>query len=478
MTASVSPSPTRTEFREPFETHKKHFNAVVRHTSARERIQKLKALKKWIFAHEADIHKALYADFKKNPAETDLTEIRPVVAEIKDTIAHLHDWMRPVHVSTPITLIGTSGKVVREPRGVVMIMAPWNFPFQLTVGPLVSAIAAGCAIMIKPSEVSAHTAELLEKMCADLFDPKEISIHQGDATVAQALLELPFNHIFFTGSPQVGKLVMKAAAEHLTSVTLELGGVNPVIVDETANLKSAARRIAWGKFFNCGQACVSPNHLFIHQSVFSDFTSELKKAIEKLYGDQGKIKSNADYARVINDRHYGRIKSLLEDSLEKGAKVMLGGTTDDSDNFIAPTLLTDVPEDAEVLQDEIFGPVLPLVPYQQLENVVDRINQFPDPLSLYIFSGKKKHIDYVLTHTQAGTMGINEVVAQFGHPNLPFGGQNNSGIGKAHGFWGFMAFTHERAVLKKTLPISAPQFIFPPYTNYVKKFIKILTKWF
>lgn len=468
---------TQNTYQAAFEAHRQYFQSSVRNTTARERVKKLKSLKAWVMANQARIQQACYADFRKSATETDISEVLPVTTEIKDAIAHLSTWMRPSRVGTPLPFFGTSSKIQYVPKGVVLIISPWNFPFMLAVGPLVSAIAAGCTVMIKPSEMTPATSELLVQMVKELFDPKEVSVHTGDYHVSGELLKLPFNHIFFTGSPQVGKIVMRAAAETLASVTLELGGVNPTIVDETAALKQAARRIVWAKMFNTGQVCVSPNNIYVHQSVANAFVGHAKAAIEEIFGQYPNLQSNPDFARIVNDRHYHRVKGLLDDAVSKGAKLEFGGKTDEATQYIEPAILTQVPKDAQAWNDEIFAPLIAITSYQKLEEVVADINSRPDALALYVFSKKEKHIRYILDHTQSGTVGVNEVVAQFLHPYLPFGGHNNSGIGKAHGYHGFLAFSAERAVLRKSFPISSPPFLFPPYNGFRKWLVKFLIKY-
>lgn len=465
------------EFQAQFELQLQYFQSTLRHSSAKERIQKLKKLKRWVMSNQDRIRKACWEDFRKSATETDISEVLPVTTEIKDAIAHLRTWMRPTRVATPLPFFGTSGKVQYEPKGIVLIISPWNFPFMLAVGPLVSAIAAGCAVMLKPSEMTPATSELLVQLAKELFDPKEFSVHPGDHTIASSLLQLPFNHIFFTGSPQVGKIVMRAAAENLTSVTLELGGVNPTIVDETASLKQAARRIVWSKMFNTGQVCVAPNNIYVHQSVQQAFVGHLKTAIEELFGQYPGLAQNPDFSRIVNQRHFDRVKHLLDDAVSKGAKLEFGGKSDPETCYIEPAILTQVPSDALAWNDEIFAPLISVVGYQNLEKVVAEINTRPDALALYIFSKREKNIRYILDHTQSGTVGVNEVVAQFLHPYLPFGGHNHSGIGKAHGYHGFLAFSTERAVLRKSFPISSPPFLFPPYNGFRKWLVQFLIKY-
>ena len=281
---------------------------VLKLTTAQQRIEKLQRIKAWIFEHRTAIQEALFKDFKKPASETDNSEIMPVKVEIDHTISHLKQWMQNKKVATPFNLLGSSAYIMYEPKGVALIISPWNFPFNLAICPLVSAIAAGCCAIVKPSEYTPHTSSLISGMVQELFDSKEIAVVEGDAHLSSILLKLPFDHIFFTGSPAVGKIVMKAAAEHLTSVTLELGGKSPVIVDETANIEDAAEKIAWGKFINAGQTCVAPDYLFVHKNRETTFLSQLKQSIVKLFGDTTPGKS-ADYARIVNNKHWNRVQS-------------------------------------------------------------------------------------------------------------------------------------------------------------------------
>jgi len=451
----------------------------VKNTSAKERKRKLNALKKVIFEKREAIQQALYNDFRKAPAETDLTEIYPLVSEIRHAAVRVEEWMRPTKVETPLSFFGTSSKVVYEPKGCALIISPWNYPFQLCLIPLVSAVAAGNCAILKPSEYTPHTAAIIRQILKEVFAENEIAVVEGDYTVSEELLRLKFDHIFFTGSPAVGKVVMKAAAEHLASVTLELGGKSPVIVDETANMKASAKRITWGKLLNNGQTCIAPDYLFVHESKYNELLDELKKSVALGYGKtEEEIKQSPDYCRIINSRHHARVKKLVQDAVEKGANVALGGKMDDSENYISPTILTDVPQDAEVLHEEIFGPVLPVMKYRNIQEPLDYINSKEKPLALYVFSKSQKNIDTVLNNTSAGGTCVNETLLHNAQPNLPFGGVNNSGIGNCHGLYGFKAFSHERAVLKQHMPKGSMENMYPPYKGFVLKMIDFTLKYF
>jgi len=469
----ISENTTKSHLEDLF--HRQHLNKqYVRQKSTIERIEKIKRIKVWIVEHRKGIQEALYKDFRKPFTETDGTEILPVKVEIDHTIAHLDEWMHPRKVTTPINLLGSSAYIMYEPKGVVLIMAPWNFPFNLVISPLISAIAAGCCAIIKPSEITPHTSALLARMINELFATNEIAIIEGDSQVAISLLKLPFDHIFFTGSTAIGKLVMKAAAEHLTSVTLELGGKSPVVIDETANIQDTVEKIVWGKFINCGQTCVAPDYVFVHKNKEEEFLANLKAVITSLYG---KTEQTPDYARIVSYKHWERLQHLIQDALQQGAYLETGNITDEKDYYISPTVLTRIHPGMQLMQEEIFGPVLPVLSYDHLNEVVQFISSKDKPLALYIFSDNKKDIEYILTHTTSGGVCINDCVVQFIHPDLPFGGVNTSGIGKAHGFYGFLAFSNERAVLKQRVGYTTIKMLYPPYTKKVKKLINLALKW-
>lgn len=445
----------------------------LRTSDAKSRLQKLIRLRDAIVAHTKQIQAAGYADFKKPVAEVNLTEIFPVLIEIKDAQKHLKKWMRPKSVPMTLPLFGTSSQVRSEPKGVCLIISPWNYPFNLTFGPLVSAIAAGNTVMIKPSEFTPHMAALMEKIVGEVFSADEVAVFQGDEKVSTNLLKLPFDHIFFTGSPGVGKIVMAAAAKNLSSVTLELGGKSPVIVDQSANVKKAAGNIMWSKFANNGQTCIAPDLLYVHEDVKSAFVQEAQKRIAAVYGANGQVQEkSADYCRIVNGRHFKRVKYLLDDAKAKGARVLSGGETNANDNFIAPTLLENVSKKSDIMHSEIFGPLLPIIPFSDVSAVIEDINGRPKPLALYIFGKNKKRTEQILQNTSAGGTCINTSAVHFLHANLPFGGVNNSGIGNSHGIYGFRAFSHERAVLKDNFSVTSN--LFPPYTSWVMRQIDVI----
>jgi aldehyde dehydrogenase (NAD+) len=447
---------------------------ALRTSTAEQRISRLRKLEAAVLAHQGAIHAALMADLHKAEAEADLSEIMPVIAEIRHAARHLRGWMRTRRASVTLAMLGTQARIRHEPRGVTLIISPWNYPIGLTLGPLVSAIAAGNTAMIKPSELSPNCSAVLGRIIAEVFDPTEVALFEGDAALSTALLELPFDHIFFTGSPAVGKIVMAAAARHLSSVTLELGGKSPTIVDASADIAKAARNIMWGKFLNNGQTCIAPDYLFVHENVLPEFLAASKDAITKMFG--ANVQASPDYGRIINGKHFQRVKRLLDDATANGARVVAGGTVNEAEKFLAPTLLTDVGADSSVLQDEIFGPILPIISYQTLDKVIEHVNDHPKPLALYIYAKSEENIARVLAETSSGGAAINMSLLQFTHSNLPYGGVNNSGIGSSHGVFGFRAFSHERAVLRDQM--SAIHMLFPPYTKRVSRTIKLMMKYF
>jgi len=445
----------------------------LRRSTVAERIAKLKRLRAAIMARRGEILDAATLDFRRPAAETEFTELMPVITDIADHCRHLKKWLKPRRVRPTSLTLGTQAWVRHEPRGRCLILAPWNYPVTLTLGPLVPAIACGNAVMIKTSEVAPHFSAVLARIVRDVFEDSEVAVFEGDASVATALLELPFDHVFFTGAPSIGKVVMNAAAKHLSSVTLELGGKSPVVVDASADIELAAKTLAWAKHINSGQTCVAPDHIYVHRSVKSQFVERVIAHLKTWYGE-GEAAKGAEYSRVINARHTQRVAGLIEDATRRGAKVLCGGAVDVPEHFIAPTLLDEVPAEARIMQEEIFGPVMPIITYDHLDEVIRRINDAPKPLALYIWTRDSKMADRLIENTSAGGTCINHVAAQFLHHNLPFGGVNNSGIGSYHGEWGIRAFSHERAILKTRVMLV--RMFFPPYTPFVRRVLDLILK--
>lgn len=439
------------------------------------RIAQLDRLAEAVKRNEDKIIAACAADFRKPAEEVKLTEIFPVLQEIRHTKHHLKSWMRPKRARATLGVFGTKARVRPEAKGVCLIIAPWNYPVNLSLGPLVSAIAAGNSAIIKPSEMTPNAAQVITDIVEEAFTPDLVKVIEGDAAVSQELLSLPFDHIFFTGSPTIGKVVMEAAAKNLTSVTLELGGKSPTIVGPNADIKKSARNIVWGKFSNNGQTCIAPDHVYVHRDVSAAFKTALQAEIGRVYGKTPEAqKATPDYCRIVNDRHFDRVRNLIEDARAKGASILQGGQTDAGQNFVAPTLISEVSDDMEITQEELFGPILPIIEYVDLDKVIDKINANPKPLALYIFDKSKEFADQIITRTSSGAVGVNLTVVHFLHPNLPFGGVNNSGIGAAHGEYGFKAFSHEKAVLEEKHSIT--HMLFPPYTGFVRRLINIVVR--
>jgi aldehyde dehydrogenase (NAD+) len=419
--------------------------------------------------NEAALVQALKADLGRPEAETILTDYLPVLQEITHACRHLRRWMRPRRVWPSLSTFGTSARVEHQPRGTCLIIAPWNFPFQLALGPLVSALAAGNAAILKPSEMTPATSSLIARIMSQTFPADLVTVIEGDKTVAAALLALPFDHIFFTGSPAVGRIVMTAAARTLASVTLELGGKSPVIVGPDADLSRAADWITFGKFVNAGQTCIAPDHLYVHASVRDAFLSALRARITRAYGAG---EASPYLARIVTPAHAARLSALIADAVEKGATFPLSGGQDGQ--AIGPHLVEGTTLDMRLSQEEIFGPLLPILTFTDLDAVLAEINARDKPLALYIFDRDAARVDRIVSGTTSGGVGVNLTLVQFTHPNLPFGGVNTSGIGSAHGLAGFLAFSHERAVLRNRffpLPL-----VFPPYTPGVMRLVALVKR--
>jgi aldehyde dehydrogenase (NAD+) len=414
-------------------------------TTAEQRKAKLRKLKSAVEAHADDIVAAVKQDTRKPEKEIGITEILNVTANIQRNIDNLDDWMKPVEVA-PSLNENDKAKIVCEARGVCLILGPWNFPLGLVMGPLAAAVAAGNCCIVKLTDLCPATASVAGRIIREAFEEKEVALFEGGVDVATALLELPFNHIFFTGSTRVGKIVMAAAAKNLATVTLELGGKSPVIVDEDADLQKVAADLAAAKQFNGGQACISPDYVFLKEqhkdALIEDFQARVR---QNLYTDDGQIRKN-DIAQIVNDQNFARVKRLFDDAIAKGARVAVGGIFEEADRTIHPTILTDVTPDMLIMQEEIFAPVVPIMTYEKIEDVIEYISSRGKPLALYIYSNNQDHIDKVLSRTSSGGVTINGFFSHYLENRLPFGGVNQSGMGSYHGVFGFKAFSHERAV--------------------------------
>lgn len=436
---------------------------VVRATSAAARIARLKALRAAVVAHVPDIIEALAGDFGK-PGFDAAGEAMSVLGEIDATVANLEDWMKPVEVAPSAHAApGAHARIIREPKGQVLIFGPWNFPFSLLFQPLVGAIAAGNVCILKPSELTPRISNLSSRLVRQLFDEREVAIFEGGADVAAALLEHPFDHVFFTGSTQVGKLVMAAAARHLCSLTLELGGKSPVIVDDDVDLAQAARRIAWGKFMNAGQICLAPDHVWIRRAQRDAFVEAVTSYVRQSFYPDGTL-NEADFGQIVNARNLERLTHLIDDAVGRGARVALGGKVCGG-RRIEPTILVDVPREAAIMQEEVFGPILPILTYDALDDVISNVNGQGKPLALYVFSRRQEFIDSVLSRTSSGGATVNDVIRHAAERNLPFGGVGPSGTGTYHGIYTFLAFTHERSVYYQAADNPMETFSHPPYAG-------------
>ena len=417
----------------------------VKASSAAQRKAKLQKLLAAVEAHSAAIVAAVKQDTRKPEHEIRITEIANVTANIERNITNLDTWMTPVDV-VPSLNQEDKAQIVMEARGVCLILGPWNFPLGLVLGPLAAAVAAGNCCIVKLSDLCPATASVAASIIRAAFAENEVAVFAGEVEVATALLELPFNHIFFTGSPRVGKLVMAAAAKHLASVTLELGGKSPVIIDDGADVQKIGGDLAGAKQFNGGQACICPDYVFIKKQqqdrLIAAFDAKVKQSV---YNEDGSIKKES-IAQIVNPQNFTRIQRLFDDAIAKGARVAVGGVLEAADRTIHPTLLTDVTPDMLIMQEEIFGPLIPVMTYDNLDEVVAHINARGKPLALYIYSDDQANIDKILQRTSSGGVTINGIFSHYLENRLPFGGVNQSGMGSYHGFFGFKAFSHERAI--------------------------------
>ena len=468
-----------TEIKRIYEVQSNPKNVLaLRNSSYQDRIAKIKSIYNYILnkSNHDRIAEALYKDLRKSNEEVITTEMTPVILTIKEVCKKLKHWMKDEHVPSPVTMVGMSSFIKYESKGNILIIGPWNYPFQLAIYPLVYAIASGNTAIIKPSEFSSNTANAISIMIKELFDENEVAVVEGGIPEATALLALPFNHIHFTGSPKVGKIVMEAAAKNLTAVTLELGGKSPVIIDGSTNLNSTAEKVCWGKTLNSGQTCIAPDFALVQENALDGFVEGFKRACEKFYDpDKKGIDQSKDYGRIINDTNFDRVQALLEDAKENGAKVEFGGEVNKQDRYIQPTLLSNINMEMKIMQDEIFGPILPVVPFKNKEDVTELLNSFPSPLALYIMSNNKDNTKYFLDYTVAGGTCINELMLTSVNPHLPFGGVNNSGVGKTGGKHSFMDFSNQRGVIKRKYGNSI-KLIYPPFNKQIFKYFQKVIK--
>ncbi|MBD2361365.1 aldehyde dehydrogenase [Anabaena minutissima FACHB-250] len=424
------------------------------------RIEKLTALEQSIEEHKDVIIQALKADLHK-PGFEAYFEIMGVLGEIKHTLQNLKTWMKPQKISTPFHQFLSSARVYSEPLGVVLIIGPWNYPINLMFTPLVSAIASGNCAILKPSELASHTSAVIAEIMQKTFDSSFITVIEGGVETSKEILSEKFDHIFFTGGTEVGKIVMSAAAQHLTPVTLELGGKSPCIVDNDIHLEYTAKRIVWGKFSNAGQTCTAPDYLLVNRQIKKELLDQIKNQIQNFYGDQPA--NSHSYARIINNRHFYRLSELL-----KAGEIIVGGDTDLENLYIAPTVIDQVSWQDKVMQEEIFGPILPVLEYTHLSEAIDLVNQQPKPLALYFFSKNKQNQEWVLQSTASGGVCLNDTLMHLTVPALPFGGVGASGFGRYHGKSGFDTFSYQRAVLNKSFLLDL-KWRYPPYQTKSKE---------
>jgi aldehyde dehydrogenase (NAD+) len=449
------------------------YKYTLRKFDAKQRIERLKKLKQVIEKYEAKVYEALQHDLRKSNFESAVTEVIFVYGELDYAINNLSSWMKPKRIGRTMSNPFAKNRIYYEPKGVCLIIAPWNYPFQLTMGPVISAIAAGNTVIVKPSELSQMTSKVVGEIIAAAFEKEEVACFEGNADVSTALLELPFDHIFFTGSTKIGKVVMEAAAKNLTSVTLELGGKSPTIIDREVDLQKAAEKIAWGKLVNSGQTCIAPDYVFVHEQQLNEFIGLYKNAVNNMFfKSEDKIDSKT-YGKIISSAHYQRLKSLVDEAVDKGARIDFGGVFDEKNQTINPVILSKIPNGAKVMEEEIFGPILPVITYKELDEVVGKINDKSKPLALYIFSKSNKNIKYLIKNTSAGGTCVNDVLIHISNPKLPFGGVNGSGMGASHGIFGFKNFSHERSIMFQA-GIDFNRMIYPPYNGkeWVLKLLK------
>jgi aldehyde dehydrogenase (NAD+) len=423
------------------------------------RVEQLKRLRQIVEANQAEIMAALKADMNKPEFEAYTSEILLLISEINYTLKHLKSWAKPKRVRTPLSLFLASSQIYTEPLGVVLIIGPWNYPFQLAIAPLIGAIAAGNCAVIKPSEIAPHTSQIIAKLIGENFQPEFISVVEGGIETNQSLLAEKFDRIFFTGGTSIGKIVMAAAAQHLTPVTLELGGKSPCIVDAEVDLDLAVKRIIWGKFMNAGQTCVAPDYVLASKAIKPALLAKIQQYTQEFYGDDPQ--QSPDYARIINDKQFHRLTGLLPSVTGEG-KIVTGGNTDASSRYIAPTVLDKVSTDSKVMADEIFGPILPILEYEDLSEAIAFVNARPKPLALYFFSTNKHHQARIIQETSSGGCSINETITHLTSPELPFGGVGHSGMGSYHGKASFDTFSHQKSVLNKSFLVDVA-WRYPPY---------------
>ncbi|WNS42483.1 aldehyde dehydrogenase [Paenibacillus sp. MMS20-IR301] len=447
--------------------HKQWFSSGLTRTLA-FRLEQLRKLKEAILTYEPRIIAALYQDLHKSEFEAYATEIGFTLDSIGYMMKHLRRWMKPSRVKSPLHLFPAKSRILTEPYGTVLIIGPFNYPFQLLIEPLIGAIAAGNGAVLKPSESTPATSAVIEDMIRSTFDPAYISVVQGEKETTNLLIHAAFDYIFFTGSVPVGRIVMEAAAKNLVPVTLELGGKSPVIVDKSANLEAAAKRIVWGKLINAGQTCIAPDYLLVHSEVAAELIERVKQSITAFYGSD--IRHNAEYGRIVNERQLQRLAAILE---QDRAKVIAGGGVAEEELYIEPSLIYPAAWSDAAMEDEIFGPILPVMEYNQLDEAIESINKRPKPLALYLFTEDKQVEQQVMERVSFGGGCINDTISHVASTRLPFGGVGNSGIGGYHGKYSFDLFSHHKSVVKRGTRLDLG-IVYPPYGKKVKLARKLL----
>ncbi len=450
-----SPSPLRA----PLAKHKMFFSAG--HTrSIESRRQQLEKLKIMVEKNSQKIIQAVYRDLRRAEFETYGAEVAPILEECRLALRHLKKWCRPQKGKMPLFLKPGRARIHPDPYGHVLIISPWNYPFSLSLIPLVGALAAGNVVSLKPSEFSPHSSRLLRELFQEYFDPDWVQVFEGDHKVSQDLLQEPFDYIFFTGSPRVGRLVMEAASRHLTPLTLELGGKSPCLVEKTAELVPTARRICWGKFLNAGQTCIAPDYLVVEKAVAPALIQEMSQCLDEFYGPQPQ--RSWDYGRIVNQHHHQRLKNYLTQG-----EILVGGDFNDEDFYLAPTLIRPHSLDTALMNEEIFGPILPIIEVKDISEARELIDRWPQPLALYLFTENKQVTRQFIEGVSFGGGVINDTIKQAGPATLPFGGVGNSGMGQYHGRYSFETFSRKKTVLHRPTWLD-PTFIYPPYTNKLR----------
>lgn len=448
----------------------------LRTSDAAQRRARIRALARAVRRRAPELRAALHEDLAKPAPESDLTELFPVLQEARYTARHLARWMRIRRPLPTAAMLGTSARIRHEPLGTSLVISPWNYPVNLSLVPIVSAIGAGCPVILKPSEYTPATSRALRELIASEFAPEDLAVVEGGAETAQALLNLPFSHFFYTGGGRVATEIMQAAARHLAAVTLELGGKSPTVVERSADLDRAARVIVWAAFANAGQTCITPDYVYVHREAAAEFRDKLVAEIDRVWGaDAESRRRNPDYCRIVSPRHAQRLAEIIADARAHGAEILTGGESDPAARYVAPTVIWHPPQESRLLQEEIFGPVLPLLPYSDLEEVIAAINARPKPLALYVYARDRRAVREIIARTSSGAVVVNHSMLHFLHERLPFGGVNESGLGSYHGVYGFRAFSHQRTVLVDHF--SPSRLMMPPYTALPRRAISLLLKW-